>query len=82
MALLALMLAAQTASAAHAVDHQSLDHTELCQIFKTADSSAAIEIPAQQLDLQHYADRPRPWVNVAVSSSLTLQHCARAPPQL
>ncbi|MBT8114057.1 MAG: DUF2607 family protein [Arenicella sp.] len=79
-ALLAFMLVAQSASAAHSLDHQGVDHTEICQVFKTADHTFAIEIAGSELDVHHIDTEQSSCSTSAVYSRTVQHHSARAPP--
>jgi hypothetical protein len=81
LTLLALMLVVQTAAAGHGVEHQSLDHTEFCQAFVTADHAPAIELEHLSLDTANFPEPPLVSHSLVINQSFHRTHRARAPPQ-
>lgn len=78
--LLALMLVVQTASASHGIEHQSIDHTELCQAFVTADHAPAIELAAQLIGFENTRQEISSFHSTEVDQAIFLRQNARAPP--
>lgn len=82
LTLLALLLTVQAANAAHEVKHQSIDHTEVCLAFVTADHASAIELASLQIPRVEPNGSRLELPPVSVRHAKYFSTCARAPPSL
>jgi len=78
--LLSLLLCSQLAVALHDLDHQSLDHTEICKIYYSADAPLNVTDTSHRFDSAPVSQLSSILENVDAAPALLLSHAPRAPP--
>ena len=78
--LFALVLWAQSAVAAHAVDHQWHDSTELCQLIKSAEQAKFFLTPVSTVLTACQPMAPTAWLVNSIVQPRQRLRSARAPP--
>ncbi|HAY46703.1 MAG TPA: hypothetical protein DCY55_10540 [Gammaproteobacteria bacterium] len=78
--LLSALLLSQTAIAQHDIEHQFLEHTELCAVFVTADEAGSCELPLTVLAVFVESEVRLTPLTVEVTSLNRTAYLSRAPP--
>jgi hypothetical protein len=76
------MLVVQTATATHSIDHQSMEHTELCQAFVTADHAPAVELDQIEIKATAGLFVNTSYHNYSFIRTSSARLSARSPPVL
>jgi hypothetical protein len=78
--LFSVLLLSQTAIAQHDIEHQFIEHTEMCAVFVTADHAGNCDLPLTSLVLSIESEALYLLPSIEISSLRHTAYSSRAPP--